>query len=127
MAHSMEVKEQFIKLRAKGMSYDKIAAEINVTKPTLIGWAREFKKELCAAEYVRAIELMERSYLTRAAALEKSAIELERVENAIVKKDFSNEKLPTLLSRRSEIEKDMTNMVHSAKKSFERSEHEQQG
>ena len=127
MAHSMELKEQFVQLRAKGLSYEKITKEINVSKPTMIGWSREFKNEIYAAEYARAIDLMERCYLTRASALEKSAIELERVENAIVKKDLCSEKLPTLLSMRIEIEKNMSNMAQSTRRSFERCEYEQQG
>jgi transposase len=36
----IDQKEQFIELRAKGVSYDEIAKEIGVSKPTLIKWGR---------------------------------------------------------------------------------------
>ena len=42
-----EKQEQFIQLRAlHGMSYDCISKEINVSKPTLISWAKEFEHQI---------------------------------------------------------------------------------
>ena len=40
------VKEKFIQLRAKGLSFDKIAKQIKISKPTLLKWSEEFEKEI---------------------------------------------------------------------------------
>jgi len=37
----IETKHQFIKLRAKGYSFDKIAEELGKAKQTLIGWSKD--------------------------------------------------------------------------------------
>lgn len=42
----MQNKENFIRLRAEGFSFDKIAAEMGISKPTLIKWNQEFSKEV---------------------------------------------------------------------------------
>ena len=43
--------ERFIELRAKGLSYDKIASEIGTSKPTLLKWASEYAREIEQAQY----------------------------------------------------------------------------
>jgi len=113
MAYSMEVKEQFIKLRATGLSYDKISAEMNVSAMTLKQWGKEYQTEIVALEYERAGEFLERSCLDRPSALEKSVIELEKINEAIGTKDYMNEDLKTLLKMREKNEADIVNMVHS--------------
>jgi hypothetical protein len=52
--HSAEIKTQFIKLRAQGLSYSRIAAQLRVSKPTLIAWNRQCQSQL---QSPRALEL----------------------------------------------------------------------
>ena len=54
MQHPDETKTKFFELRAAGMPYSRIATELNVTKTTLIGWARKHKARI---DNLRAIEL----------------------------------------------------------------------
>mgnify|MGYP001256505634 CR=1 FL=1 len=42
----LETKKKFVELRANGLSYDRISQEIDVSKPTLIGWGKEFEKDI---------------------------------------------------------------------------------
>lgn len=51
MAKTIEQKEQFIQLRAKGFSYDKIADQLQVSKNTLLKWNGEFIEEIAEAEF----------------------------------------------------------------------------
>ena len=44
--HTEDKRNQLIELRAAGLSFDKIAAEIGVTKKTLIEWSKEFADEI---------------------------------------------------------------------------------
>ncbi len=40
------VKEQFVELRAQGMSFASISGKLNVSKATLIGWSKEVKEDI---------------------------------------------------------------------------------
>jgi orotate phosphoribosyltransferase-like protein len=42
----LAVKEQFVELRARGWSFDRIAKELKVSKQTLINWSRELVLEI---------------------------------------------------------------------------------
>jgi len=52
--HSIETKNQFIKLRAQGWSFARISAQLRVSKPTLLAWNRELQSQLRSP---RALEL----------------------------------------------------------------------
>ena len=54
MQHPDETKTKFFELRAAGVPYSRIAAELKVTKCTLIDWARKHKARI---DNLRAIEL----------------------------------------------------------------------
>jgi len=55
---TIEQKEQFIQLRAKGFSYDKIAEQIQVSKPTLLKWNGEFIKEVKEQHFLELDNLL---------------------------------------------------------------------
>lgn len=42
----LETKQQFIELRAKGWSFDKIAKKLGKAKQTLIDWSKELDKDI---------------------------------------------------------------------------------
>ncbi len=48
---SQNEKMKFVELRAKGLSFDKIAQELQISKPTLIKWSEELKKEITNCKY----------------------------------------------------------------------------
>jgi hypothetical protein len=52
--HDLDTQKRFVLLRSKGQSYDRIAAELNVSKPTLIAWSRKYQFEI---QNLKAIEL----------------------------------------------------------------------
>ena len=43
--------KKFVELRAKGMSFERIAEEIKVSKPTLIKWSEELFHEVQEAQF----------------------------------------------------------------------------
>ena len=49
-----ETKERFVELRAEGLSYQKIARELNVGKQPLINWSKQLSHDI---ENLRAISL----------------------------------------------------------------------
>lgn len=46
MAATKAQKQKFISLRAEGISFGEIANRINISKPTLIKWSKEFEDEI---------------------------------------------------------------------------------
>ncbi len=58
---SVEEKEQFIRLRAQGLSFRKIEEELGITKKTLISWERELREEI-AKERAKEIEHLKETY-----------------------------------------------------------------
>lgn len=44
--HDLDTQKQFVLLRSQGKSYDRIAAELNVSRQTLINWSRKFRFEI---------------------------------------------------------------------------------
>ena len=65
MAGNIEQQARFIELRGKGMSFQKIADEIGVSKPTLIKWNGELLEQVKEAQYMEFENLVEQYGLFR--------------------------------------------------------------
>ncbi len=52
MSKTLEEVERFIELRARGLSFDKIAEETGTSKPTLLKWQAQYSEELTQAQYI---------------------------------------------------------------------------
>lgn len=65
MAGNIEKQAKFIELRGKGMSFQKIAEEIGVSKPTLIKWNGELLEQVKEAQYMEFEGLVEQYGLFR--------------------------------------------------------------
>ena len=65
MAGNIEQQARFIELRGKGMSFQKIADEIGVSKPTLIKWNGELLEQVKEAQYMELENLVEHYGLFR--------------------------------------------------------------
>lgn len=61
MAITQKTKQQFIELRAEGMSYDKIAKKLKVSKTTLIAWSREYEVDIANLQTI-ALEALQECY-----------------------------------------------------------------
>lgn len=51
MTKTLEDKERFIQLRARGLSFDKISEELKVSKPVLLKWSGELAEEVKEAHF----------------------------------------------------------------------------
>ena len=81
-------KEKFIEMRAQGISFTKISKEINVSKPILIEWNREFEKEIAHRQFLATEELLERYDLMRMARLERFTTLLNSALSELKKRNF---------------------------------------
>ena len=62
---TIEDKQRFVELRAKGLSFERIAEELKVSKPTLIKWSEELFHEVQEAQFYELENLLENYKLMR--------------------------------------------------------------
>jgi hypothetical protein len=89
----IEVKQQFIELRAKGYSFDKISKQIGKSKQTLIDWSKDLEEEISNCKALELEALYESYYLLKEAKVKKYGAILEKITNSLENRDF--DKVPT--------------------------------
>jgi len=91
-------KQQFIELRAKGLSYDRISQEIGISKPTLIKWSNQFEREINNACYLELETLVSQYGLSKKKRFESMAILMEKALEELKSRSFKNLSTKDLLS-----------------------------
>jgi hypothetical protein len=87
------VQDRFIELRAKGVPYERIAEELNVSKPTLIKWGRELEVEVANAKALERQATMERYFVSWEKRVELLGGNVETLIEELEKRDLSE--IPT--------------------------------
>ncbi|HEX3036804.1 MAG TPA: helix-turn-helix domain-containing protein [Thermodesulfobacteriota bacterium] len=77
------VKEKFIELRAKGLSYARISETLQVSKQTLVKWARGFECEISNLRQIEYEALQEQYYVAKAQRVALLAEQLKRIREEI--------------------------------------------
>jgi transposase len=93
---SIETRAQFIELRAKGLSFDKISTQLKIAKKTLVGWARRYEAEVEAAKGLELEALLEKHSLLTAQKVEQFGRLLSRIDQELATrslKEVSTDKL----------------------------------
>lgn len=91
MSKTLEDKEQFIELRAKGYSFAKISEQINVSKPTLIQWSQD-EATFRNINNLRALhldELQEKYAISKQHRIEVFSELLERIKAELATRDLT--------------------------------------
>jgi hypothetical protein len=84
---------QFIQLRAQGWTFDRIATEIHISKPTLIKWSREHQFDIQNLRAVETEALAEKCFDSRQQRWDKLGQALRRLEDELSKRDLAS--IPT--------------------------------
>jgi transposase len=79
---------RFIFLRAQGWSFNQIATELNVSKPTLIKWSRQHQFDIQNLRATETEALAERIFGQRHQRWEVLAQHLKQIEQEIAKRDL---------------------------------------
>jgi len=87
---TIETKERFMELRAKGWSFDKIAKELGKAKQTLIDWSKELQDEIANRKALELEALYERHYLLTEAKINKYGAILSKITTELEERDFKN-------------------------------------
>ena len=107
MSKTLDEKQQFIELRAKGYSYQKIADDIGVSKPTLIEWSKEEQtsKDIHNQRTLYLDELQEKYAMTKRHRIAVFGEVLSRAKAELDKRDLSEmstDKLITMVIKLSD-------------------------
>ena len=87
---SLDVKERFIELRAKGYSFDKISKELGKAKQTLIDWSRELQEEIASRKALELESLYDQFSLLKEHRLRHLGQTLQRLQTEITSRDLSD-------------------------------------
>ena len=90
MTKTIEQKEQFIQLRARGYSFDKIAEELNISKNTLLGWSGELYEEVQEAVFNKQEKLLTQYEVMRCKRFETYSRLLSEVLKELNKRAENN-------------------------------------
>lgn len=95
-AGKMEIKSQFIELRAKGWSYLKIARKLKVSKNTLAGWGAQLEGDIASLRAVEMEALHEKYFMTKEARIQLLGEQLKEIKAELKRRGLegvSTEKL----------------------------------
>lgn len=82
-------KQEFIKLRAEGLSYRKIETQIGVSRTTCARWETALKEQIAAFRAEQLTALYEEYSITRESRIKKLGTILNRLESEISRTDLS--------------------------------------
>ncbi len=88
-----ETVRRFIELRAQGLTFARLADELQVAHGTLINWSRKYYREIQNLHELHREALREKCRLTRTATLEQLSEDLRRVREELASRKLSD--IPT--------------------------------
>ena len=118
-----ETKQKFIELRAQGLSFDKIAKELNKSKQTLIDWSRDLSGEIANLKAIKLEEMYETFYLTKENRLQTLGTMLSKIKEEVETReltDIPTEKLLDLLLKyNSKVAEELVEPEYKSKEEIE--------
>ncbi len=98
MSYPQSTKDQFLTLRADGLSYAQCAQQLNVSRHTLINWARECKPQLDALRAIHTEALLDQVQLRLHQRITVLAAQYHRVVQTIEKANLLAPGVSTLFT-----------------------------
>lgn len=95
MSKTLDDKQKFIELRAKGYSFQKISDELKISKPTLIEWAKNTStsRDIQNQRTLIVDDLQERYAITRRHRIALFGEFLEKAKQELTQRDMTD--IPT--------------------------------
>lgn len=115
----LEVKEEFLRLRARGLSYDKIARQLEVSKPTLLKWAAELHDELADAKIIEMDGVLEELGLAKRERVKAFASMLKRVLEEVAARDLTEVKTEKLVEMALDLKADVEDELRGLSRDVE--------
>ena len=96
--HDDKIVQRFIDLRVQGWSFARLAAELNVSKPTLIAWSRKHQHTIANLVAIEREERLNQLINTAEERLNRMGAELRAAQAELAKRDLSTLSTGRLLS-----------------------------
>lgn len=84
-----EMRLQFVQMRAEGLSYDKIAAALHISKATCTAWERELRPEVNRLQHESLTALYTAYGMQKEARIKRLGDTLQRIEDALERVDLA--------------------------------------
>lgn len=84
-----ETKLEFVRLRAEGQSYDKIAEALHISKATCTAWERELKSDIARLQQEGLNELYTSYGMAKEARIRRIGDTLQRIDTALEEADLT--------------------------------------
>ena len=118
MSYNIQDKEQFIELRAKGWSFDRIAKELGKAKQTLIDWSKELQDEIANLKALELEALYEKYYLLKETRLQTFGEMLTKIKTEVESRDLSDvptdKLLELLLKYNSQVKEEIVEPIYKS-------------
>ena len=88
---------EFITLRADGLSFDKIAKQLKISKATLIQWSKLFEDNIKELQFYAMVEIKKSFSHSIKSRYEILLKQLDKIDNAILNADLTEESLKDLI------------------------------
>jgi len=88
--HDEKTVQRFIDLRVQGWSFARLAAELNVSKPTLIAWSRKHQHTIANLVAIEREERLNQLLATSEERLRRLGAELRIAEAELAKRDLAS-------------------------------------
>lgn len=121
-----ETKQKFIELRAKGLSFDKIAKEMNKSKQTLIDWSRELSGEIANLKAIQLEEMYQSYHLLKENRLQTLGTLLKKIKAEVETREFTD--IPTdklldlLLKYNSKVAEELVDPVYKSQDEIDKAQ-----
>ena len=97
MENKTPTQTKFILLRSDGISFDKIAKELKVSKVTLIQWSKLFEDDIKELQFLSMVEIKKQYSNTVAKRYETLLQQLDKIDKAILEADLLETPLKDLI------------------------------
>ena len=97
MENKTPTQTKFILLRSDGLSFDKIAKELKVSKVTLIQWSKLFEDNIKELQFLAMVAIKKQYSNTVAKRYETLLQQLDKIDNAILEADLLETPLKDLI------------------------------
>lgn len=88
---------EFITLRADGLSFDKIAKQLKISKATLIQWSKLFEDNIKELQFYAMVEIKKSFSHSIKSRYEILLKQLNKIDEAILNADLTEESLKDLI------------------------------
>ncbi len=92
-----ELKAQFIELRAKGLSYAKIARRLKLSRNTLASWSQDLEAEIASLKAMELESLQEQYFLLKEGRIKLLGETLKALQQELKERDLASVSTDKLL------------------------------